>query len=330
MASGDLLKQLFRTYKYGDNEGFEAVAWHIVDEEKQKNHHILASELQRILANGQIARLDTPMQPLPHDRETDIELIEVRRPQKYWPDVILAEEVKTQIERVLMEFRYSEVLRTYNMRPLSKLLFCGPPGCGKTLTAEVIAGELDLPLLYTRFDSIISSLLGQTATNLRQVFDYAAQGQWVIFFDEFDAIGKSRNDPTEHGELKRVVNTFLQLIDSFSSNSLIIASTNHEGLLDRALWRRFDDVVYFDMPTIEEIPEIVRRKLASFRHDNLRFNKSLLNRLDGFSHADIERLCFDAIKEAILDHKSQLSNLEFERSLERQLHRRAIVKNTSI
>ena len=331
MASGDLLKQLFRNYKYGDSESFEAVAWNIVDEEKQKNHHILASELQRILSNGQIPRLNNShMQPLPRDKETDIELIEVRRSQKYLPDVILADEVKIQIERVLTEFCYSEVLRTYNMRPLSKLLFCGPPGCGKTLTAEVIAGELDLPILYTRFDSIISSLLGQTATNLRQVFEYAAQGQWVIFFDEFDAIGKSRDDSTEHGELKRVVNTFLQLIDSFSSDNLIIASTNHQGLIDRALWRRFDDIIYFDIPTVEQIPDIIHRKLATFRHDSLRLNKNLLSKLDGFSYADIERLCFDAIKEAILNHKNKISNLEFERSLERQLHRRIIVKNTSI
>lgn len=333
MSSGDLLKQLFRKYKVGDDSGFETIAQQIIAQEREKNHHVLAADLQRILYNGNGAGIPSTnghLKPLPRDQEDNSPLLEIREPEKYWPNVILSDKNRSRLERVILEIRRRESLETYGVRPSTRLLFCGPPGCGKTLTAEVIAGELGLPILYTRFDSIISSYLGQTSANLRKVFDYAASSSWVVFFDEFDAIGKSRDDQSEHGELKRVVNSFLQLLDSFPTDSIIIAATNHEGLLDRALWRRFDDIIFFDLPDRTQIPEIIQRKLNSFRHKSLCLDEKMIDQMIGFSYADIEQICFETIKEAVLNQKEQITNQEFANALAYHIDRQHIIRKTSL
>lgn len=338
MSNGDLLKQLFRNYKEHNNLGFEAVAQQIIAEERQKNHHVLAGDLQRILANGSAPHSlsagvggwqNGRFHPLPRNSEEESGLLEIRQPERYWPDLIVNPETQVLLERVITEVRRSELLETHGMRPKRRLLFCGPPGCGKTLTAEVLASELGLPLLYTRFDAVISSYLGQTAAHLRKIFDYASEGRWVLFFDEFDAIGKSRDNISEHGELKRVVNSFLQLLDNFSAPSLVIAATNHEGLLDRALWRRFDEIIRFDRPNREQMPAIVKRKLSAFRHKSLKLTDSLLDQMVGFSHADIERVCFDAIKEALLNGQTELTNQEFLAALSHEQRRQALIAATT-
>lgn len=328
MASGDLLKKLFKSYKQRDDDGFYSAANQIITEEQQKNHNMLARDLQRILENGNGRSVNTndlrKFESLPRDRERDSTLVEVRSPDRYLPDIILSEDVVEQIDIILDEFRASDILQTYSLQPRRKLLFCGPPGCGKTLCAEVLSSELGLPLLYTRFDAIISSYLGETAANLRKVFEYASRGRWVVFFDEFDAIGKSRDDHEEHGELKRVVNTFLQLLDSFHSDSLVIAATNHEQLLDNALWRRFDDILYFDKPNQEQISRLLELKLRSFRRKNLNLTKFVSN-LMGWSQADIERVCLEAMKISVLSGKDQIDEGTFQTALKRQEYRAKII-----
>lgn len=166
------------------------------------------------------------------------------------------------------------------------------------MTAQSLANEINLPLLYIHMDSLISSYLGDTASNLRKIFQYAEQGRWVIFFDEFDTIGKSRDDENEHGELKRAVNTFLQMLDNFKTETLLIAATNHQHLLDNAIWRRFDEIVYFDKPDIEQIQKLLKKKLRTFKSE-IDFKKAS-EELVGMSHAQIERICKDAIKYSIL------------------------------
>ena len=242
MARGDLLKQLFSSYVTHNDESFYLAALKIIAEERAKNHALLADDLQRIVQNN--SSNVTTVEPrydlsaLPKDAERQAILVEVRRPERFLPEIILSKRNEETLLEILDEFRRAEILKSHGVRPRTKLLFCGPPGCGKTLLAEVMAAELGLPILYTRFDAIVSSYLGQTSANLRKVFDYAAGGTWVVFFDEFDAIGKSRDDLSEHGELKRVINSFLQLLDGFGGESIVIAATNHEHLLDSAIWRR--------------------------------------------------------------------------------------------
>lgn len=174
------------------------------------------------------------------------------------------------------------------------------------MTAKAISGELNIPILYTRFDSVISSYLGETASNLRKIFDFASSGNWILFFDEFDAIAKKRDSIDEHGELKRVVNTFLQLLDSFQGDSIIIAATNHQSLLDPAIWRRFDDVLLFPLPNESQIKDLLNRNLNRYPHARIDTDQ-LSKMLIGFSHADIERICVTSIKKAIIMRYNQLS-----------------------
>jgi len=325
MARGELLRKLFSSYSIRDEHNFRVAALEIIAEEQQKHNNSLAKDLMNILDTRPSLKQPKPLsqssaQPIPRDKDREAPLVEVRQPVRNLSDIILSNQTRTQLFRVLDEYRKSELLRVHGLRAKSKLLFCGPPGCGKTLTAEIVASELHLPLLYTRFDAIISSYLGETSSNLRQVFDYARSGTWVILFDEFDAIGKNRNDPTEHGELKRVVNSFLQLIDSFDSKSIIIASTNHEGLLDDALWRRFDEIVLFGRPSASEIRKLIELKLKNFPHDRVDISR-VAKQLAGLSHADIEWVCFDAIKSAILQDQDSVSQSIFNDAVNRQRSR---------
>ncbi|NLS45284.1 MAG: ATP-binding protein [Firmicutes bacterium] len=334
MARGELLRKLFLSYRRGNDNDFRSVAIEIISEEEKKNNHHLAKDLFRILENDNVDSVNSRRfsyinsTSLPKDQERQTHLVDIREPNLHMQDILINKENTVIIQRILKEFSKSELLRVHGMKPLTKLLFCGPPGCGKTLCSEIIASELGLPVLYTRFDAIVSSYLGETAANLRRVFDYAAGGRWVVFFDEFDAIGKARDDISEHGELKRVINSFLQLLDSFSNNSILIAATNHEQLLDPALWRRFDEVMFFPRPTVHEIRSLLKMKVENFPHYGLNY-KELAPKFKGLSHADVERVCFDAIKASILDDKDSLDQEVLEEALKRQKKRLDIAENAS-
>ncbi len=270
----------------------------------------------------------TPVsEQLPKDKERQAFLVDVRQPARSLADIILKEKTREQLIRVLDEYRKAEVLRVHGLQPKQRLLLCGPPGCGKSLCAEIIATELQLPMLYTRFDAIISSYLGETSSNLRKVFDYARSGTWVVLFDEFDAIGRSRSDPTEHGELKRVVNSYLQLLDSFQGKSLIIAATNYEGALDHALWRRFDEIMLFERPNHAEVRALLAMKLKNFPQKDLDFSKTA-TRLRGFAHADVEWVCLEAIKTAILQDSEAVTQGVLDDAIDRQRARTRVKDNS--
>jgi SpoVK/Ycf46/Vps4 family AAA+-type ATPase len=325
MTTGEQLKRLFKSYARRDSTAFESVARDIVTEEYRKNHRLLATELEQILENDHHPDRYPAFADLPTDKERGTTLLDIRSPAKYFSDILLSAENEGVLRRVMEEYRHAEVIRTHGLRPKTKLLFCGPPGCGKTLCAEVLSTELGLQLLYTRFDGVISSYLGETSANLRKVFDYARRGRWVLLFDEFDAIGKSRDDLSEHGELKRVVNSFLQLLDHFPDDSIVVAATNLERLLDFALWRRFDEIVFFDRPTAEQIPKLVDMKLRSFPHRDTKL-APFFGRLERMSHADIERICFEAVKTCILESRKQLHSKAFEDALIRHERRLRIAR----
>jgi SpoVK/Ycf46/Vps4 family AAA+-type ATPase len=264
---------------------------------------------------------------LPRDREKQALLVEVEHPQATLDDIILRPQSRSVLDRIITEYRHYETLRTHGLAPKKKILFVGPPGCGKTLCAKIISNELRLPLLYTRFDAIVSSYLGETASNLRKVFDYTAAGRWLLLFDEFDAIGKRRDDENEHGELKRVVNSFLQLLDGFDSPSLVVAATNHEEMLDPALWRRFDEIVSFPRPSVSEIEQLVFMKLRNFPLTEIDIKK-FARSLRGMSHSDIERVCLDAIKSCIIENRPKLDRHAFESAMRQQRERLNICKST--
>ncbi|MBM7867403.1 AAA family ATPase [Heliomicrobium gestii] len=323
------MKKIFRGYKLGDRQMFMEAAKDIIDEERKKAHVVLANELARILEKGKPLPgpgAFIPLEPLPKDSDRGASLLEFRQPDRYLDDLVLLPEQRDCFEEVLYEFRRWDILECHNLRPPHKLLFCGPPGCGKTATAEALSRELGIPMLYVRFDAVVSSLLGETAANLRKVFDYAAQGSWLILFDEFDAIGRSRDDELEHGELKRVVNSFLQMLDQFSGKSLVVAATNFEQSLDPALWRRFDEIIRFDKPAPDQIGLLLRKKLASKKGAVLP-SESMTPRLTGMSHAEIERICLDVLRAAVLRGDSTYTLQDLEKAIEKQERRKQTLQN---
>ena len=212
------------------------------------------------------------------------------------------------------------------LRPSDRILLCGPPGCGKTLTAEVIASELGRPFAVVRTDSVVSSFLGETAANLRKVFDFTAAAPLVVLFDEFDALGKEREDASEHGELRRVVNAVLQMLDAYDGRSLIIAATNHEGMLDSAVWRRFEKVLFLEPPTRAQLCHLLSVKLRGVRRD---FDVEEIAERDmfkGATHADVERIVRRALKEMVIkggDLRLNVQHLETARRREIARQQRA-------
>jgi SpoVK/Ycf46/Vps4 family AAA+-type ATPase len=305
MARADLMKKLFQSYQKRDDQNFRAVAEELISEERKKQHVVLANELELILKNG-FTESSNNFMPLafyettpPQDKDRHTNLLEIKSPRRYLDDIILNPTTRNMVEQIMLEFREWEVLQTNGLSPVRRVLFCGPSGCGKTATAEALASELGLPLLYVRFDAVVSSLLGETAANLRKVFDFARRGQWVMLFDEFDTIGRSRDDATEHGEIKRVINSFLQIMDNFEGRSLIIAATNFEQVLDPAVWRRFDDVVRFEKPGVSHLEALIQKRLKPLVFDDA-IVKSLTEVLLGCSYADAERVCLGIRKISIL------------------------------
>ena len=324
MATSDHIRTLFRAFRKRDDPAFLDAAKALISEEQAKGHRLLAEDLQRLLNNGAAIGRVANYQPheVPMDKERGLPLVHIEHPDSGWERLVLGRELKENVEGIVEEFRKREVLASYGIQAKKKVLFFGAPGCGKTVTAKAMAAVLDLPLLYVRFDSVVSSFLGETAANLRRIFDFASRGHWVILFDEFDAIGKGRDNPQEHGELKRVVNTLLQLMDGFAGESLLIAATNHPTLLDKAVWRRFDEVCRFDIPTAKEREALLRVFLGGFRHANA--NLGELARSKNIRHMtgdDLERICVEAIKDAILSGRNELSAEDLRKSLARQQKR---------
>lgn len=243
---------------------------------------------------------------LPRDADRDAALVDVREAERQRDQIVLNDELDRKLDRVLAEHRDRAALAKHGLSPRSRLLFVGPPGCGKTLGAEVLAAELSLPLVYARFDGIVSSFLGETATNLRRVFTYSAKAPSVLFFDEFDTIGKRRDDSHEVGELKRVVGSFLQILDSHPRDRIVVAATNHEGLLDEALWRRFDDVLVFPLPKHAQLAALMEMRLRGVRKPTLDL-AALVQQMDGFTYADAERVCLEAVKSMVLAGRRELT-----------------------
>lgn len=322
MASGKILRQLIKAGSTGDTAAFRQATEAVIREEREKQHHLLANDLEQILYGdtkpisvNQLRRLPD----VPTDKERGLPLFDLRQPHRGLEDLVLPNTGQKAVDELLEEHRRKDVLHTYGLRESAKVLFFGPPGCGKTLAAEVIACELEMPLAIVRLDALVSSYLGETAANLRKVFDYIAQAPLVALFDEFDALGKERADTSEHGELRRVVSAVLQMMDAYRGKSLIIAATNHEQILDGAVWRRFDDVIEFPLPAPEFLPKILLLKLRGVRRQFEIDSPEVIELFKGLSPADIERVIRRATKRMILRKQEFLGTNDILRAKEREL-----------
>ncbi len=320
MANGKVLRRLIKAGATGDTATFRRVSEAIIDEERQKQHYLLANDLEHILYGDHIvqASRSPTLPPAPVDKERGLPLLDLRQPQRSLDEMILPATSATVIDELLEEHRRSDVLHSYGMKAASKIMFFGPPGCGKTLAAEVIAFELDMPLAIVRLDVLVSSFLGETAANLRKIFDFIAQHPLVVLFDEFDAIGKERGDSGEHGELRRVVNAVLQMMDAYQGKSVILAATNHEHILDSAIWRRFDELIEFPLPDQTQLRELLELKLRGIRRQFELDDNELLSLLHGKSGADIERIVRRATKHMILRHQEFLTLKDLKNAMQRE------------
>lgn len=329
MASGRALRQLIKAGSVGDIDSFRRVSESIIEHERRKQHHLLANDLERILYGAEQVTKNIKVRSLlpkpPMDKERGLPLIDVRQPKRSLEEVVLSPPTMQVLEELLEQHRKADLLHSYGMKPSNKVLFYGPPGCGKTLAAEVLAYELDLPLAVVRLDTLVSSFLGETASNLGQIFDYLHQSKMVVLFDEFDSLGKTRDDQGEHGELRRLVNTVLQKMDAYQGESLIIAATNHENMLDRAVWRRFDEIISFNEPNKEQIQQILGLKLRGVRREFELSDEKLLSLFKGKSGADIERVVRRAVKLMILRNKEFLQLRDLEQALKRE-KQQALIK----
>jgi len=296
MARSDLVKALLRNHQRGDDAGFQRAAKELIDDERRKRHDLVAEQLESILEEPERTR--RPLQvssllQLPKTRD-DLPLLSLEEPRMSFQDLVLANSAVEVFDSLVDEFRQRSALRAHGLSPRSSLLLVGPPGCGKSASAEAMAGQLGLPIARVQLASVVSSYLGETARNLEQIFSFLDVGSWVLIFDEFDMLGRERSDRADHGELRRVVAAMLQVVDSHQGDSLFVATSNHPALLDSAVWRRFDEIVEIEPPDHSARYEILKLKLRSVRHD---FDIcDTAEKLKGFSAAEVEAVTLDAMR----------------------------------
>jgi SpoVK/Ycf46/Vps4 family AAA+-type ATPase len=310
VATGEQLKALVKSHIERDEDRFLTLALQVAAHEARRGHGKLAKEIRDLIdrAKSTAARQADTKKPVAivHPRGELAGLFSASYPKLHLSDMVLEEKTKARLARVLREQRARHKLRNFGLEPRRKLLLIGPPGSGKTMTAGVLAGELHLPLFVIRLDSLITKFMGETAAKLRLVFDAMAASRGVYLFDEFDSIGAQRALPNEVGEIRRVLNSFLQFIEHDESDSLILAATNHPDVLDRALFRRFDDVIQYDLPDKASVMRVLQTKLASFAKADIDWEQ-VTTAAVGRSYADITRACEEAAKEMVLNDRRTIT-----------------------
>lgn len=301
MAKADYIISLIKSHYNSEPERFTTIALQIAAHEAILGHTLVASEIKNIIDKAKETKLKT--KAFAPDMQ---ELILENVPALNLADIIVSEDIKSKIKRIISEFVQRDKLHKHDLENRRKILLSGPPGTGKTLTASIIANELNLPLYTILMDKMVTKYMGETSAKLRQVFDLIEQKQGIYLFDEFDAIGGERSRDNDVGEMRRVLNSFLQFIERDNSDSLIIAITNNKQLLDQALFRRFDDVILYHLPSINEKRDLLKNRLAQF--SKIININDLLPNINGLSHAEISLACIDAIKETVLNEKQQMNN----------------------
>lgn len=311
MATAKQMAALIRSFTEGDEAQFYRVALQVAAAEARKGHDNVARELRDLVEQARAEGRGRPRSPVPlgQPRGELGAILRCTYPKQRLRDMVLAPEVHASLDRFLREHRRGEALHAHGLSPRRKLLLAGPPGTGKTLTARTIAAELQLPLLAIRLETLITRFLGETAAKLRLVFDAMADTRGVYLFDEFDALGAERAAANDVGEMRRVLNSFLQFLEEDDSESVIIAATNHRGLLDRALFRRFDSVLRYELPTEGLVRKMFGVALASFRTDGVDFDV-VVRDAQGLSQADIVGACEEAAKNMILDGRDELNTAD--------------------
>lgn len=310
MSSARHMIALLKSHVEGDDREFLSVAMQAAAHEAKQGHGAVAQQLRDLIDEAKRRSSATQRRPgqliVLEPRGELANLLSIQTPSIRLSDMSLDGNLAERLKRVLLEQRQRKRLVETGLQPRRKLLFLGPPGTGKTMSASALAGELHLPLFTIMLEGLITKFMGETAAKLRLVFDAIRQNRGVYLFDEFDALGANRNQSNDVGEIRRVLNSFLQFLEKDSSDSLIVAATNHGKLLDRALFRRFDDVIEFGIPELTQAEEIMRRKLAPFETNEVDWS-SVLPHAEAISPADLVRASEEAAKKAVLTGSKQIT-----------------------
>ncbi|SDT80263.1 AAA family ATPase [Actinoplanes derwentensis] len=312
MATADQVKALVNSHGDGDDSRFYSVALQVAAKAARSGQTTFAQELRDLVDARRRAQVGasrgsgTPV-PVARPRGELAELLTVGYPETGLADLALAPDVRERIDRVVLEQRQQDRLRAHGFEPMRRLLLTGPPGTGKTMTARALAGELRLPLFTVRLDGLITKLMGETAAKLRLIFDSVAETRGVYLFDEVDALAGERALGNDVGEIRRVLNSFLQFLEQHESQSLLVAASNHPQLLDRALFRRFDLVVEYPLPTPNVVRTVISNRLASMVPPRWPW-KAVEQAANGLSQAEITVACEFAAKAAILAGETTASS----------------------
>jgi SpoVK/Ycf46/Vps4 family AAA+-type ATPase len=296
MARSDLLLSLVKAGVGGDQFLFRKAVEALIAEERGKHHDILADRLaEHLQSNGHLPSLNGALAHAFSDLWFE------RIPQRSLEEFIFPEEVTQACREVIEEQQRTDLLRTYQLVPRNRILLAGEPGNGKTSLAEVLAHGLMVPLISARYEGLIASYLGETASRLKKLFDYVRTRPCVLFFDEFDTIGKERGDIHETGEIKRVVSSLLLQVDDLPSYVVVVTATNHPELLDRAVWRRFQLRLELPRPTTALIEEFLRRSQERIKIAFEVSLRTLADKLSGASYAEVEDFIADIARRFVLE-----------------------------
>ena len=312
MATVAQLKSLIRTHFSSNPEAFSTLVLQIAAQEARQGRSSVATEIRDLLDQQRAS--NTPAKPffLPEQME---EFVRYESPDVSKAQLVVSDSIQKRLEKIILEYRLQNKLKCNGFSNRRKILLHGAPGTGKTMTAKVLAHELHLPLLNIRVDRIMSKYLGESSAHLRKIFEFMKNNTAVYLFDEFDAIGGERSKDNDIGEMRRVLNAFLTLMDQDTSDSLIIAATNNPRLLDQALCRRFDDVLLYTLPDKELRKNIILNLLTPYVGKSFNW-ESIVNSCDNLSQAEITLACNDAIKEMLLEDKSTLSEQKIIESID--------------
>jgi SpoVK/Ycf46/Vps4 family AAA+-type ATPase len=296
-GSGEHIKALVKSHASGDDASFYAVAGQIAAQAARQGHSRLARDLKQTIDSSRRPAVAGSVTSIAAPRGDLAELVAASHPSFGLKDLVGPPELLALVEQIITEQRQRAVLLNRGFDPVHRLLFEGPPGTGKTMTAGVLAHELGLPLLTVRLDGLMSKYLGETASKLRMIFDAVNQQRAVFLFDEFDALGADRSG-NDVGEARRILNSFLVFLEQAGSESIVIAATNHRAILDRALFRRFDMVIDYGLPTADEATTVIKRRLGPLAGRLKLANIGI--EAEGLSHADLVKVAESAAKQALM------------------------------
>ena len=298
MANAEQLKALFKSHFEGDEDRFCSVAMRIAANEARRGHGKLATELRELIDDAKCHRSTHSVVSINRPQGELETILDASYSKTRLGEMVLEKELSEQIQHVIREQRHAARIREHGLVPRRKLLLAGHPGTGMTMTASVLAGELGIPLFQVRLDGLVTKFMGGTASKLRLVFDAASRTRGVYLFDKFDAIGSMPSTENNVGEVRRVLNSFIQMIEQDQSQSLILAATNRFIDIEPALFRRFDDVLLYILPDRSQIAKLLKTRLSGSCRKGVRWGH-LAKIADGMNHADIVQAANEVLKDAL-------------------------------